>query len=56
MNKLYTSGEYILKNPTYHIEDSKFKSNNFIKILKKIVLIFKVLKILLILGVVLVRF
>ena len=33
--KLYTSKEYINKNPTYHVEDSKFKSDNFIKILKK---------------------
>ena len=33
--KFYTSDEYILRNPSYHIEDSQFKSNNFLKILKK---------------------
>jgi ubiquinone/menaquinone biosynthesis C-methylase UbiE len=31
----YKSGQYLENNPTYHIEDSKFKSSNFIKILKK---------------------
>ena len=30
----YKSDEYTLQNPTYHIEDSLFKSNNFIKLLK----------------------
>lgn len=33
--KLYTSNNYFKKNPTYHIEDSDFKSDNFIEILKK---------------------
>ena len=33
--KLYTSNEYWGKNPSYHSEDSFFKSKNFIKILKK---------------------
>ena len=31
---LYTSKDYSLKNPSYHIEDSLFKSKNFIKLLK----------------------
>lgn len=35
MENLYTTGKYIKQNPGYHIEDSEFKSNNFIKILKK---------------------
>ena len=34
MINIYTSDQYLKKNPTYHVEDSKFKSNNFIKILK----------------------
>ncbi len=32
---IYTTGEYIQKNHSYHIEDSSFKWNNFLKILKK---------------------
>ena len=32
---LYTTSEYLKKNPTYHSEDSLYKYNNFIKILKK---------------------
>ena len=32
---LYTSSRYLKKNPTYHSEDSLYKYNNFIKILKK---------------------
>jgi ubiquinone/menaquinone biosynthesis C-methylase UbiE len=31
---LYTSGKYLEKNPTYHIEDSQYKCENFLKILK----------------------
>lgn len=33
--KFYTSNKYWEKNPSYHSEDSFFKSKNFIKILKK---------------------
>ena len=35
MKNIYESGKYIKLNPNYHVEDSKFKANNFIKILKK---------------------
>ena len=35
MENLYTTGKYTKQNPSYHVEDSEFKSNNFIKILKK---------------------
>jgi 2-polyprenyl-3-methyl-5-hydroxy-6-metoxy-1,4-benzoquinol methylase len=38
---LYTSLKYSKKNPTYHSEDSLYKYNNFIKILKKNNFIFK---------------
>lgn len=34
-NNRYTSGDYIEKNHSYHIEDSNFKWNNFLKLLKK---------------------
>lgn len=34
VENLYTSKNYALKNPSYHIEDSLFKSKNFIKLLK----------------------
>jgi 2-polyprenyl-3-methyl-5-hydroxy-6-metoxy-1,4-benzoquinol methylase len=40
----YTSSEYLKKNPTYHSEDSLYKYNNFVKILKKNNLNFKKLK------------
>lgn len=33
-SKLYTTSEYILKNPSYHAEDSQFKWSNFEKCLK----------------------
>ena len=41
---LYTSSKYLKKNPTYHSEDSLYKYNNFIKILKKNNFTFKKVK------------
>lgn len=41
---LYTSSRYLKKNPSYHLEDSLYKHNNFIKILKKNNFIFKKVK------------
>jgi SAM-dependent methyltransferase len=41
---LYTSPKYLKKNPTYHSEDSLYKYNNFIKILKKNYFNFKKVK------------
>jgi 2-polyprenyl-3-methyl-5-hydroxy-6-metoxy-1,4-benzoquinol methylase len=41
---LYTSSRYLKKNPTYHSEDSLYKYNNFIKILKKNNFTFKKVK------------
>ncbi len=33
--RLYTSGEYLEKNPTWHVEDSAWKARQIIKILNK---------------------
>ena len=33
--EMYTQGGYIIKNPTYHIEDSTWKANQIIKIIRR---------------------
>ena len=35
MGNIYLSGEYTKNNTSYHVEDSKFKWNNFEKIITK---------------------
>jgi len=32
---MYTQGDYLKKNPTWHIEDSAWKAKNVIRIMKR---------------------
>jgi SAM-dependent methyltransferase len=32
---IYSSGDYLVKNPTWHVEDSPWKANNILKILNR---------------------
>ena len=34
-NTIYTSGEYAAKNPTYHVEDSAWKAQQILKIIRR---------------------
>jgi ubiquinone/menaquinone biosynthesis C-methylase UbiE len=34
-NKMYTQGDYLKKNPTWHVEDSAWKTKNIIRMMKR---------------------
>jgi SAM-dependent methyltransferase len=34
-NEMYTQGEYLEKNPTWHVEDSSWKAKNIVKIIER---------------------